>query len=353
MTFALMAYNQQCYIAQAVEAAFKQTYSPLEIILSDDGSEDDTFGIMNKLAKMYRGPHRVVLNRNPINIGISGHVNRLVEMARGKLLILAGGDDISLPDRTSLVTQVWEASGRRASSIHSRWIGIDKYGALTGYEKRNRDIWPADHITWQRQLADPVSYVAHALPKITGATHAFSKHLYDIFGPLPENIYEDQAIAFRSVLVGEIFFINRPLVMYRRHGANTWAPLDGQSVSSRSQLRELYRQDATQSLRLDQLCECYRKDVKILVGDGRLDLAKSTELITAIDRVQRIYRLRHRLYTTKGKELIKIAFQMLQFRNHRREAISRLLPRMVSEYCSLVRRRWTRRIAKIGSVSLL
>jgi len=36
LTFALFGYNQEQYIREAVEGAFAQTYSPLEIILSDD-----------------------------------------------------------------------------------------------------------------------------------------------------------------------------------------------------------------------------------------------------------------------------------------------------------------------------
>ena len=46
ITFALFAYNQEKYIEEAVQGAFLQTYSPLEIILSDDGSTDRTFEII-------------------------------------------------------------------------------------------------------------------------------------------------------------------------------------------------------------------------------------------------------------------------------------------------------------------
>jgi glycosyltransferase involved in cell wall biosynthesis len=42
ISFMLFAYNQEHYIRRAVEAAMAQTYSPLEIILSDDASSDGT-----------------------------------------------------------------------------------------------------------------------------------------------------------------------------------------------------------------------------------------------------------------------------------------------------------------------
>ena len=47
ITFALMAYNQEQLIEEAVAGALAQTYSPLEIILSDDCSTDRTFSIMS------------------------------------------------------------------------------------------------------------------------------------------------------------------------------------------------------------------------------------------------------------------------------------------------------------------
>jgi glycosyltransferase involved in cell wall biosynthesis len=45
ITFALFAYNQEQFIAEAVQGALSQTYSPLEIILSD-WSADSTFHVM-------------------------------------------------------------------------------------------------------------------------------------------------------------------------------------------------------------------------------------------------------------------------------------------------------------------
>src|SRR5437867_2275570 len=93
LTFGVAAFNQERFIEEAVRAAFAQTYSPLEIILSDDCSEDRTFDIMREMAAGYKGPHRVILNRNPKRRSIGGHVNRLVEVSKGELIITAAGDD--------------------------------------------------------------------------------------------------------------------------------------------------------------------------------------------------------------------------------------------------------------------
>ena len=78
ISFALFTYNQEQFVREAVAAAFAQTYSPLEIILSDDSSKDSTFNIISEMVESYRGPHRVIVNRNPTNIGIGAHVNKVM-----------------------------------------------------------------------------------------------------------------------------------------------------------------------------------------------------------------------------------------------------------------------------------
>src|SRR5436309_1782231 len=128
LTFALAALNQERFIREAVEAAFAQTYSPLEIILSDDHSEDRTFEIMKQMAAAYRGPHKIILNQNPARRCIGGHINRIIEISSGELIVGAAGDDVSLPERAQVTYETWEKSGRRATSIYSNFTQIDESG---------------------------------------------------------------------------------------------------------------------------------------------------------------------------------------------------------------------------------
>ena len=90
ITLALFAYNQERYIKKAVKGVLAQDYKNLEIIMSDDASNDATFQIMKKVVADYRGPHKVILNRNKSNLGIAGHVNRVFELSSGEIVIMAG-----------------------------------------------------------------------------------------------------------------------------------------------------------------------------------------------------------------------------------------------------------------------
>src|ERR1700743_3003041 len=94
VSFCLFAYNQEAYIKEAVESALKQTYSPLEIIISDDCSPDATFQIIEDTVKTYNGPHKVILNRNIKNVGLGQHFSNVCgNMSTGNYIVVLGGDD--------------------------------------------------------------------------------------------------------------------------------------------------------------------------------------------------------------------------------------------------------------------
>ncbi|GFE58639.1 glycosyltransferase [Geobacter sp. AOG1] len=209
VTFALFAYNQERFIREAVEGAFAQTYSPLQIILSDDCSSDRTFEIMQEMVKDYSGPHIILLNRNAQNLGLGGHVNRVMELAEGELIIASAGDDISLPHRARSLTNLFMNSYEKVYSVWSSAEYINSEG------KALKQIFPG----W------PYGYTEKSMTKnenpVIGATHAWRRDVFDIFGPLNEDImFEDNAISFRSYLLGAILYTNEILVKYRVHKDN-------------------------------------------------------------------------------------------------------------------------------------
>lgn len=220
LTLAIGAYNQERFVREAVESAFAQTYSPLEIILSDDCSKDRTFEIMSEMAAAYRGPHKLILNRNPVRKSIGGHINRVVELSHGELILSAAGDDISLPERTARAFQAWEEAERLPVSIYSDVIQIDENG--NRIERRYQATETASDLPITHQFVKPRDYLENFHPLVFGAAHAFSRRLFGAFGGLPEEVlHEDTAIPFRALLLsGRFAYIKEPLVKYRLHGNN-------------------------------------------------------------------------------------------------------------------------------------
>jgi glycosyltransferase involved in cell wall biosynthesis len=211
VTFALVAYNQERFVRQAAQAALDQSYSPLEIILSDDKSSDQTWSLLREIAGSYAGPHQIVLNQNPANFGLGAHVNAVMTLARGELLVIAAGDDISRTDRTQKIVDAWNQSERKALSVTSHFKKIDKDGREIGEFRCAFN--PAS-----RQL---LHRARHGCWNVQGCCHAWHRKVFETFGPLSNYVVaEDRAIEFRSLALGEIALIDDYLVRYRVHDSN-------------------------------------------------------------------------------------------------------------------------------------
>ena len=213
ITFVLLSYNQEPFIREALNGALSQTYSPLEIIISDDFSVDRTFQVINEVTDAYQGPHHIILNRNDQNLGIGGHINRIMELAQGDIIVVAAGDDISIPDRVEEIYKVYASTQGKAKSIFSNNLVIDVIG--NPYHLQYDTSKPNDKLT--------PDIIVNKDSILSGCSHAWSREVFTIFGPLMTPLTcEDMVIPFRSALLGEINYIDEALVMHRQHGINLW-----------------------------------------------------------------------------------------------------------------------------------
>lgn len=211
VTLAIICYKQERYIAEALSSAFEQTYSPLEIIVSDDCSPDNTFAIVQQMVSSYEGPHRLILNRNEENRGIAGNVNKVWELASGELVVFQGGDDISLPERTSALVAAWSSKSPRPDLVYSAVTLIDERGVVIGENLGVAEQTPKIGGT----ISGRCAFVAG------GCAAAYARNLHFVVGPLNNDVVaEDFVYSFRSLLGNGVLGLSQPLVKYRRHQAS-------------------------------------------------------------------------------------------------------------------------------------
>lgn len=91
----MSVYNCGNYIADALNSILTQSYKNLEIIIIDDGSDDDTCSIINRLAISDRRIIFFCRNRQ----GIANNLNEALFIAKGEFIARMDGDDISKPER--------------------------------------------------------------------------------------------------------------------------------------------------------------------------------------------------------------------------------------------------------------
>jgi hypothetical protein len=206
VTFALLAYNQERFIREAVEAALAQTYSPLEIVISDDCSTDRTFDVIQDVVREYRGPHRIVLNRNAKNLGIGGHVARVADYISGDPIVVAAGDDVSDIQRVAKIAAAFKVNPKLFAAF-SDVILVDQGGAqVADPPEKTRDFG----------RLDALSLAAACGGKGLGATYAYRKRVFHWPYNYPVHLRnEDRILPFRASLIGEVICISETLVRYR------------------------------------------------------------------------------------------------------------------------------------------
>ncbi len=86
------AYNAERYLGEAIDSVLDQTHRQVEIVVVDDGSEDETVAV----ARAYGD--RIRLASQP-NGGIGAARNHAVRLAQGGYLSFLDADDRFLPDK--------------------------------------------------------------------------------------------------------------------------------------------------------------------------------------------------------------------------------------------------------------
>lgn len=101
-------YNGAAHIAAAVRSVLTQTASDLELVLSDDGSGDDS--VQRALAEA-AGDERMKIVRGPAQTGPAAARNRALAVARGAWIAIVDNDDLIEPDRLSRLVSAAEQDG--------------------------------------------------------------------------------------------------------------------------------------------------------------------------------------------------------------------------------------------------
>lgn len=211
VTFALLTFNQEKYIRQAVESALNQDYSNLEIVVSDDCSSDKTIEIVASAVDFYKGPHKVAIRRTQKNVGTLRHLVEVAGISNGRLIVLAAGDDISKKNRVSSIVRAWNET--TAWGFCSRFDRINECGEVLESNVQAK-ILQINNFSSFFFAADGPVRIVH------GATSAYDLELFKYLSVAADDyvLSEDGVMSMLLNALGkEIVHMDDSLVMYREH----------------------------------------------------------------------------------------------------------------------------------------
>ena len=94
----MSVHNDERTVEKSINSILDQDYKNLELLIIDDGSNDETY----KICKNYSNTHRnVKLYKNDYNIGLTKSLNILLNKSEGYFIARQDADDISSSSRLS------------------------------------------------------------------------------------------------------------------------------------------------------------------------------------------------------------------------------------------------------------
>lgn len=199
-----ITYNQRPYIKDAITSILDQDYPYLKVIISDDCSTDGTAEAIEEILATYKGPHSVEFIKQERNQGLIRNLWSACEKIENGLVVLAAGDDISLPSRVSTIHDYWSKLGHPLA-IGSSILLINENGDGI------REVKFFDEL----KKIEPTFRIGEEFT-FRGASLAFDIQLLKLYDmPKNEKAVEDIIISYRAALNGSSYYIPETLVRYR------------------------------------------------------------------------------------------------------------------------------------------
>lgn len=212
--------NGGATLSAAVRSLVQQTLSDWELVLVDDGSQDDSVGIVEKF-----GDPRIRIVRHSESRGLACRLNEAVDLSRGKYVARMDADDICYPERLAVQTGLL-LSDPGVDLVGSRALVFrregDPLGLFPGYS--------ASTATASRLLTG--FYFPH--PTWCGRADWFRRFRYDV-GMIKA---QDQELLLRAVPSSRISVVEKILLGYRHERIKLSASARGRFLFTRAIWRE-------------------------------------------------------------------------------------------------------------------
>lgn len=200
----LAAYNGEKYIESQISSIMNQLNQGDELIIVNDYSTDRTIEIVESIQDT-----RIKIINNKINLGIVKSFEKSIANASGNIIFLSDQDDIWIQNKVERVIAEFEKDVAITLVITDALL-INTDGELISN-------------SFFKELGGFSSgFIANLIKnKYHGCTIAFKKEMRTFILPFPTNLaMHDIWIGMCNVLYGKTFYIDEPLIQYRRHGGN-------------------------------------------------------------------------------------------------------------------------------------
>ena len=199
----MATYNGEKYIREQVDSILKQLNSDDELIISDDGSSDNTINIVREyksdIIKIVSGPGK----------GVRDNFDFVLRLVENEIVMIADQDDIWCDDKVEIIKREFKENSFAKLIMHNAY----EYHESEPLQESRKTIFLARKA--KHGLVRNILYSTYY-----GCCIALRKEYMEQLLPFPVEILYDQYLGNCAELDKCSLFVNKPLIYHREHGDN-------------------------------------------------------------------------------------------------------------------------------------
>ena len=276
------SYNRVKYIEQAVDSAFSQSYSSIEIIIVDDGSTDGSFELLRRLEDS--GRIKLLTHPSHENKGQSKSINLGLLHSSGEYISILDSDDFFAPHKIEQQVAFLEQSPD-VGMVYGQGHAVDADGRFLFKV-------PDDN---HAETSDPNILLLDCYMALPGGS-LIRRSVFEKVGMFEESFRagQDHDMALRIMEEFKVAFLPEVAFFYRKHGESISANgletrwRTGMEILARARKRYPYRnrtirkRKAVINYRLGQVywkCGQKRRSIGYLIASGFLDPIRAGKVL--------------------------------------------------------------------------
>ena len=196
------SYNSARYVGAAIESVLEQAGVPVEVLVVDDGSKDNTAEVVAAYGSPVRYLHQA-------NAGVSVARNHGIQESRAKYVAFLDADDTWMPNKLTRQLDALERTPK-ARLCYAAYVRVDDQLEPLGIQRSSRRGTALEDLLLRGNVVGSICtvIVERALLETVGG-----------FDPALSQC-ADWDMWVRLARHTEFLYVDEPLVTYRQHGSN-------------------------------------------------------------------------------------------------------------------------------------
>lgn len=217
--------NAGRFIDETIQSVFAQTYKNWELILIDDGSQDNSKNIAKKYASLYTDKVYYLEHENHTNKGTSASRNLGIKNSKGEYVATLDADDIWIPEKLEQQVSILEPRPQAAMVFGNTLYWYSWTEDLKDKESDfySHDVMKPGTLKLNSIVEPPsilVNILSNSMPGITPSNIMFRKSFSDEVGGFEEiftGMHDDHVFLAKIFLQYPVYVSEECWDIYRQH----------------------------------------------------------------------------------------------------------------------------------------